>query len=64
MGKMEDILKVVYKKKKSKHLDSVCVLARACVRACTETKKRTQINDKNTVMKNRFFDTVVNFDMQ
>jgi hypothetical protein len=29
-----------------------------------ETKKGTQISDKNTVMKNRIFDTVVKFDRQ
>jgi hypothetical protein len=29
-----------------------------------ETKMETQINDKNTVMKNRIFNTVVKFDTQ
>jgi hypothetical protein len=31
---------------------------------CKETKKGTQINNKNRVMKNRIFDTVVKFATQ
>jgi hypothetical protein len=59
MGKTEDIMKVVYKKTKSRHLDKMGKYYKY-----KETKKGTQINDKNMVMKNRIFDTVVKFDTQ
>jgi hypothetical protein len=59
MGKTEDIKKVVYKKKKNRHLDAM-----EKYYMCNETKKGTQINDKNEAVKNRIFDTVVKFDTQ
>ena len=49
-------MKAVYKKKKSRHLEKYYMYK--------ETKKGTKINNKNTAMKNRIFDTVVKFDTQ
>jgi hypothetical protein len=51
MGKMEDIMKAVYKKQKSRHMEKYYMYK--------ETKKGTKINDKNTAMENRIFDTAV-----
>ena len=59
MGKMEDMMKVFYKKKKSGHTDTM-----GKYYTYKKTKKGTQINNKSTVMKNRIFDTVIKFDKQ
>ena len=52
MGKMEDIMQVIYTKKKNIHLDTM-----EKYYIYKETKKGTQINDK-------IFDTVVKFQTQ
>jgi hypothetical protein len=60
MGKIADTMKVVYRQRKSRHLDT---LERYYIHK--ETKKGTQINDKNTVFKtNKILDTIVHCDIQ